>query len=261
MKVIVNSTYKENFALKKFIDQLPEQFEKEGILLFSKRNTIKSYSVDNLDPILERVVVKRYKFPNLIQRVVYSFFRSSKAERAFYNARRLRNHEIETPLEIAYIEQKKNGLLGYCYFLSSYDDNLPIRDLILNENFDRTLASDFAGFVAKLHEAGILNHDLNSTNVLYHIDDNQYYFSLIDINRIDFYPEGKAIPQKDCFKNLTRFTGRMDLFEYVIRCYLKKRDWDAEDAIPKAINVKKKHDLRWEQRKAILRKLGRIIRR
>jgi hypothetical protein len=256
IKIVISPEYENNITVRKFAEKLPDIFGKEGIVLYSERNTIKSFILDESDEVLCNVVVKRYKWPNFIQQIVYSFFRPNKAKRAFYNAEKLRRNNVDTPREIAYIEQWEGGLFKYGFFLSGYNDAPCIcKKLIEQEDFDRVMAKDFADFAIDLHKAGILDNDLNSTNVLYHPKGNHYRFSLIDINRMKFLSEGKSISRIDCLENLTRFTGRMDLFEYVVRCYAEKRNWDIETSVKEAIQIKEKHDRQWKRRKVFLRKL------
>lgn len=255
MKIVISSEYKENEHLMNFVNNILSRFDKEGIILYDKRNVIKEFAIDSSDNILKTAVVKRYKFPNIIQRIVYSFFRATKARRAFNNASELRRRGIDTPREIAYIEQWNRGLFSYGYYISGSDDAPPIRDRMIEpEEFDRTMAANFAAFAARLHEKGILHHDLNSTNVLYHTEGDHYGFSVIDINRMKFFPMGKQPSRKDCFENLTRFTGRMDLFKYVLHHYAKERNWDVESTVKEAVAVKNKHDEAWRRRKEFLRK-------
>lgn len=257
IKITISPDYKKNEVVNDFVCELAHTFEKEGTILYNERNIIKSYVLDNTDIPLNKVVVKRYKSPNLIQRIAYSFFRSSKAERAFNNATELRKREIDTPKEIAHIEQWKNGLFLYGYYISDSDDAPPIREKLIElEDFDQTMARDFAAFVVKLHEKGILHHDLNSTNVLYHPYEGRYKFSVIDINRMDFYSGGNLISKKKRFENLTRFTGRMDLFEFVLRHYAQERGWNVEETVKAAIKQKNRHDEQWRKRKTFLRKLS-----
>jgi len=256
IKIIISPEYENNIALGSFAKELPSIFNKEGDTLYADRNRIKQFVVDESDSILKKVVVKRYKFPNIIQRIVYSFFRQSKAKRAFHNAIKLRGFGIDTPKEIAFLEEWKNGLFAYGYYLSGYNNAPAIRERMNREDFDAVMAEDFARFAAELHKKGILFHDLNSTNVLYHPqNDGHYRFSLIDINRMNFCLGNKEISKKDCFENLTRFTGKMDLFKFVIRCYVKERNWDMDVDINQGIAIKKKHDKHWKQRKAFLRKI------
>lgn len=257
MKIKINPAYKNNRAVCEFIQHLPETFEREGVFLYAGRNVIKSFILNDPDPVLQQLVVKRYKHPNPVQRIVYSFFRDTKAARAFRNATELYRRGIATPLEIAYVEQQKGGLFEYGYYISSYDGAPPISvRLTETAEFDRIMAANFAAFAAELHEKGILHHDLNSTNVLYHPENGHYRFSVIDINRMNFKAEGSCPSPAECLENLTRFTGKMDLFEYVARCYAESRKWPVETTVKKALAVKIRHDRKWGRRKAFLRKFS-----
>ena len=111
------------------------------------------------------------------------------------------------------------------------------------------MAGDFARFVNRLHQKGIIDIDLNSGNVLYQPQaDGHYTFSLIDINRMKFYTGYP--PMKECVENLTRFTGRMDVFELVAREYVKARGME-ESQIQYFMDGKAEHDRRWKTRKSI----------
>lgn len=250
------SLYKDSKPLQRFIKNISVIFENGDVILHNKRNVIKQFNVDPADNILKSIIVKRYKRPSFIQRIIYSFFRRSKSRRAFDNATELRKRGINTPYEIAYIEEWENGLFKYGYYLSASDFAPPIRErLIVQDDFDKLMAQDFAIFAAQLHEKGILHHDLNSTNVLYRQPSNGHYcFSVIDINRVNFLRSEKQISRKDCFENLTRFTGRMDLFIYVLEYYIRIRKWD-KTALQEATDIKIRHDERWRKRKAFFRKL------
>lgn len=256
IKITISDAYKENPTVLRFTQQIHEIFQTQGKILYDERNVIKSYYLTSPTPnrTMNQVVVKRYKRPHLFQRIIYSFFRKSKAKRAFFNARELRNRGIHTPHEIAFVEQKKGLLLDYCYFISESTDDPPIeKELIIPVIFNKNLAKSFANYAEQLHAKGILHHDLNSTNVLYHpTGKDEYAFSVIDINRMKICAEGKYPPLNDCLKNLIKFTWRMDLFEYVIRCYHDTRNLD-EDFVQKAIRVKKAHDRKRKRRKAFLK--------
>ena len=109
MKVIVHPEYRN---LTSFVQYLPVTFDCNGELLYRGRNTVKRYEVGGVC-----VVVKKYKHPNLIQRIAYTFFKKSKTERAYKFAALLREKQIDTPHEVAYIEIKKHGLFttGFLY--------------------------------------------------------------------------------------------------------------------------------------------------
>lgn len=249
-----------------------KNFETEGSVLYSGRNTIKLINIDGKD-----VVVKRFKKPSFFQKIVYTFFRKNKAYRSYYNAIALQGRGVDTPKPIKYIETKKCGLTDYCYYISEYLPLPPMEDWSDRDDWDKDLAVQFARFVAYLHTQGILHHDLNDTNVRYDpslldsletvhyplpIDETSFsnrnyslllkhvpLFTLIDINRMDFYPTGTEVPFKKGLDNLTRFTGRMDLFEFVVREYARVLRLPIEETVEQAIRIKKKHDKNWVRRK------------
>lgn len=227
-----------------------ENFESSGVVLFSGRNVIKSMVVDGQD-----VVVKRFRRPNFFQKIAYTFFCKTKAYKAFHNAKTLIERGFSTPVPIRYIETFRFGLVDYCYFISGHDDDPPIEQLLDRDDWDRELATHFARFVADLHARGVLHHDLNDTNVRYSTD---FRFSLIDINRMKFYPLGQDIPLRECLDNLTRFTGRMDLFEYVVREYSRTRKLDEQQTTRLALDIKTVHDRNWYRRKRFTGALKRL---
>jgi tRNA A-37 threonylcarbamoyl transferase component Bud32 len=254
INIVIAATCKNDLSILHFTEKIHETFDTHGKTLHNERNVIKSYHLQTADRQQE-LIVKRYKRPNLIQRIIYSFFRKSKAERSFLNARELRNRGIETPQEIAFIEQKKHLLLEHCYYISESNYAPPIeKELTLPAEFNKTLAECFADYAAQLHAKGILHHDLNSTNVRYRKTANNHYtFTVIDINRMKIFAEKKYPPLKACLRNLTKFTERMDLFEHVIRCYCNTRNLDPS-LLQKAIRLKKTHDRKRKRRKAFLKK-------
>jgi len=124
-----------------------------------------------------------------------------------------------------------------------------------NSDFNRSLAKSFGRFAAQLHERGILHHDLNSGNVLFDFKDNTYSFSLIDVNRMTFYPFSKKIPLKDCYDNLTRFCGNLPLFQYVLEEYIAFRKLENPTfELQRALGIKILHDKNWDRRKKFTRK-------
>ena len=250
MKIEINPRYEK---MRGFVERIPDVFEQEGRELFRGRNVIKSFVVQ-LDGKEQEVVVKRYKRPNFFQKIAYSFFCSTKACRAYEHAIILQQNGFATPEGYAYIETRRNGLIDYCYFISDVDNSHPISEQLNDrQDFNKPMAADYAHFVARLHQKGIIDIDLNSGNVLYQPQaDGHYTFSLIDTNRMKFF-QGYP-PMKECVENLTRFTGRMEVFEYVAREYVKARSLD-EAVVREMVEAKKIHDWKWEHRKGITHQL------
>ena len=246
--VVIHPDYHD---LADFITRLPGHFDSDGELLYDHRNQIKRYEIgDHL------VVAKRYRRPRAIQKIVYSFFRKSKAERAYYNGLELCRRGFSTPFSIAYIEEKRRCLLEDSYYICENDDTPPIADLIVGASaIDPQLPKDLGVFFSQLHRRGILHHDLNDTNILCHeVIGGHYDFSLIDNNRMRFYPDGTLPPKEARMENITRFTGDMDLFRKVAEAYCDAMGY-SEEMLEEMIAAKKRHDYRWDRKKELLARL------
>ena len=118
MKIVIHPDFMQTAD---FIKQLPQHFAQEGELLYEGRNEVRRYRVKN-----EWLVVKKYKQPNIIQRIVYTFFKKSKTERAYLFAGMLRKRGFDTPHEVAYIEKKRGGLFLDGYFISTQCNYPPL---------------------------------------------------------------------------------------------------------------------------------------
>ena len=103
MKITVNPAIRH---VQPFIERLPEVFHVSGEVLHDGRNQIRAFDIGG-----ERLVVKRYKRPNVFNRFMYSFFRKNKACRAYEHALRLRGMGFDTPEPVAWSEYRKGGLI------------------------------------------------------------------------------------------------------------------------------------------------------
>lgn len=219
MKLIINPEFN---SYSSFIESIPSIFDREGETIYKARNEIKIFSINGV--IFN---VKSYKVPILINRIAYTFFRATKAKRAYEYALRLLSLDILTPTPVAYIEEKQNGLLSHAYFISLHtpmEGNLRLFGLP-NNSFEETkdLAIAFAQYTAHLHEKRVLHIDYSPGNILYEKrDDGSYNFSLIDINRMKFCDVDM---QTGC-ANFARMWGSDQFFETIAYAYAKERGWD-----------------------------------
>lgn len=219
-KIIVHKDFSH---LEKFISSLPDSFSGRGEKLHDGRNKVKRFRIGR-----EWIVVKKFKRPNIAQKIIYTFFKSSKAERAYLFAEKLRNLGINTPHEIGYIEIKRNCLLDESYFISTQCSYAALSQILDGADFSREAADALAGYLVELHGKGVLHGDLNLTNILYRIEDGKYEFTLIDTNRSTF----KESPgMKECLENLKRLTHDREMMKYIISAYAQVRGWDKEAAV------------------------------
>lgn len=206
--------------LSDFIGQLPAIFSHEGELIYDKRNKVRRFIYKN-----EHLIVKKFKRPHLIQRIVYTYFKKSKAERAYSYAGVFRQSGIDTPHEIAFIEIKENGFFTESYFVSTECTDTPLMPVLNKVGFDKQIAQELASYLVCLHTKGILHGDLNLNNILYRMENGCCLFTLIDTNRSTFMTEPDM---QTCMNNLKRLTHNKELMDYVVRAYATIRQWDPD---------------------------------
>ena len=217
MRITISTRFQ---IAKSYIEQIPLLFEQNGEEIFRKRNVVKRMKT----PYGEWIV-KRYKRPHLFQRFAYTFWRKSKALRAFLFASRLRELDVTTPEEVACIEIFKNGLFYEGYFISLPCEWPALSDKMVweREEFDHRLADAVASFFFVLHQKGILHGDLNLDNILCKEQENGVVdFSLIDTNRTRFVSNP---PQAMCLSNLVRVSHHRKLLRYIVSSYARLRGW------------------------------------
>ena len=168
--------------LKNYLEEIPGRFDSRGILLHSYRNIIREDTAIGV-----RLVIKSFKRIYLPNKIRYSYFYPSKAQRAYDNANVLLKNGFDTPRPIAYIEIRVNGLIDEMFFVSEFTDfksfqNIHQDPLIMTP----TLLKAFAAFTFRLHQNKIYHVDYNLGNILTNLDHGEYKFSLIDNNRMKF---------------------------------------------------------------------------
>jgi tRNA A-37 threonylcarbamoyl transferase component Bud32 len=229
MKIVVDKKYT---FLGDVIASLPRLMDEgQGETVYDSRNRVVHFSHNGLS-----LMVKRFKRVNAIQKVVYSFFRKTKAERAFLFAEEFAKRGIDTPQRVAYIEEKHAGLFDTGYFVSieaqGTETSLLLREV---QDYPKDLAEAVAQQVVFMHSKGILHGDLNLSNFLCTEQNGHYHFCMIDINRSHFR---EGLPtDEECLKNLVRITHRRDLYDYIVRSYARQRGWDETQTATRALQL------------------------
>ena len=244
-KSIINPKY---VSLAKFVNELPQKFDKEGMLIYDSRNQVRVFKVDG-----EKIVVKRFHRPLFTQRFDYTFVRPSKAKRAYTYAHRLRELHINTPEPIACVEGYHWGLYKEGYVVSAYCGDPDAR--ILREEWEEhdALFKALAHFLVDMHEKGFMHGDTNLSNFLYREDPQSptgYCITTIDINRSKFVEN----PTREvCIRNLMRLTHVRPALEKIVGLYAELRGWNVEWAkllvIQKLEAFEKRRELKHKMRK------------
>ena len=168
-----------------FLVNIQKYFQSENnIVLFDKRNIIKIVEFEN-----KKYVVKSFKIPHFINKIVYKFFRASKAKRSYDNSVKLEELNINTPKPIGYIEFSSFVFFKDSYYISEFFDyDFEIRAVFKDENFkDRTnILKKFIEFTYDVHNKGVYHIDYSPGNILVKKIDDEYQFFIIDVNRMKF---------------------------------------------------------------------------
>lgn len=229
--ILVENPRQKQFA--DFVKSIPARFDQEGIVIYKKRNEIRVFEVDGV-----RLNVKKYKVPFILNRMIYTFIRSSKAARSFRYALKLSEKGIHTPEPIAYILIKRGGLLYESYFISMQlegyrtmyefgEGGIAGREPILDA---------LAIFTAGLHEKGVYHKDYSPGNILFKAENDLIDFYIVDINRMQFGPVSIA---KGC-KNFARLWGQEPLFRLLAERYAQERKSDPDDCIKRVLQARER---------------------
>ena len=203
-----------NTSFYDFILNIKKYFNDEkNKILFNQRNIIKLISYKE-----KKYVIKSFKIPHLLNKLVYKFIRASKAKRSYLNSIKLIELNINTPKPIGYVEYSSILLFKDSYYISEFFPyDFEIRDVLSSNKFEnRNIILDrFVEFSYDLHNKGVYHIDYSPGNVLIKKEDNEYIYSIIDVNRMKFI----NFTNKLRMKNLSRFSTSKDDLEYISKKY------------------------------------------
>jgi tRNA A-37 threonylcarbamoyl transferase component Bud32 len=176
--------YRPEYAfLKPSFEAIRSIFHADTHSIHKARNELKIIEMAGV-----KTVVKSFKVPHLLNRIVYTRMRRSKAYKSYHNALRLQELDISTPSPIALIEFFESGLLCESYFISEhFDYDFTIRTPLLEPMEEReAIFTAFAAYTYDLHRKGVWHLDYSPGNILIKRTENGYLFSIVDINRMEF---------------------------------------------------------------------------
>lgn len=177
-------TYSPHYEyLKTSFESIREIFASDNHSIHKARNELKVIEIEGI-----KTVVKSFKIPHLLNRIVYTHFRKGKAHKSYHNALKLQKLGISTPDPIALIEFYESGLLADSYFITEFFDyDFTIRTPLLEPLEDReAIFTAFAAYTYHLHQKGVWHLDYSPGNILIKRTEDSYQFSIVDINRMEF---------------------------------------------------------------------------
>ncbi len=221
-----------NNNFKDFTINIKEYFSNSFNSIHKARNEIKIVDFKN-----KELVIKAFKVPNIINKIIYTFFRDSKAKKSYKNSIKIINY---VPNPISYIEFYKFGLLNDSYFVSeNFKYDFTIREPLLDKNFTdkEKIFKQFAKFTFKLHENDILHLDYSPGNILIKKEGSNYIFKIVDINRMQF----KDLSLEERLKNFAKLWAKDEDLKIIIKEYAKIANKDEQKCINIAFKYSQAH--------------------
>ena len=217
---------------KDFITNIKGYFKNSSHSIHKARNEIKIVEFED-----KELVIKAFKIPHILNKIVYGFFRDSKAKKSYDNSIKIIDF---VPKPIGYIEFKKFGLLFDSYFVSeNFKYDLTIREPLLDIDYlnKEDIFKQFAKFTFDLHQNNILHLDYSPGNILIKKDEDNYIFKIVDINRMQF----RTLSLDERLKNFAKLWAKDEDLKIIIKEYAKLIDEDEQKCIDIALKYSQMH--------------------
>ncbi|MCK9455051.1 MAG: hypothetical protein WCY51_03330 [Sulfurimonas sp.] len=238
-KYALNQNF-ENF--KESLVDIKRYFELSKNSIHKARNEIKTIIFED-----KELVVKSFKIPNIINKIIYTFFKDSKAKKSYDNSMRI----IEfVPKPIGYIEFKRFCLIDESYFVSeNFKYDFTIREPLIDDSFEdkSTVLKAFAKFTLALHENGIFHLDYSPGNILIKRESDNYTFKIVDINRMRF----GSLSLEERLENFAKLWAKNDDLQIIIKEYAKLFNSDEESCVKIALKYSQAHKDRKNRKKRL----------
>ena len=217
-----------DFLLK----EIKSHFQNSSNSIHKARNEIKIINYKDRE-----YVVKSFKIPHLLNKIIYTFFKNSKAQKSYENSIKIVDF---VPKPIGYIEFKKFGLICDSYFVSeNFRYDFTIREPLLDKDFldKKEIFKQFAEFTFDLHQNDILHLDYSPGNILIKKGKDRYIFKIVDINRMQF----KKLSSNERVRNFAKLWAKDEDLSIIIKEYAKLLNEDEKKCIKIALDYSQKH--------------------
>ncbi|MBL4706834.1 MAG: Kdo domain containing protein [Flavobacteriales bacterium] len=228
-KYILNEDFT---SFKDFLLSIASSFTKNTQSIHKARNELKIINYNAIDTI-----VKSFQVPNILRKIIYTFFRDSKAKKSYEYSLKIAEF---TPKPIGYIEFYKNSLIDESYFISEkFDYDFTIREPLVDENFENReeIFQSFARFTYALHQNNILHQDYSPGNILIKKEVDDYLFKIVDINRMEF----RELSLDERLKNFNKLWAKDDELKIIVEEYANISNEDKNYCIQTALKYNTNH--------------------
>lgn len=247
-KTFIHQAFQGDAEVRTWVQRLEHDFDLQGEELYRNgRNVLKLHSLASG----QTLVVKQFRLRSAWRRLLALLSRRMKGRKAFEGAMALQQEGFHTPQPVAWVEVRRHGIPHCSFYVSQFTADEPVLPLLERDSPDTAMVEAFADLLAQMHQRGIVHHDTNLSNILYHEEEGHYVLSLIDTNRIGYTP-GRPCPlwgRGSGKADLMRFTGRLHLFLDVAYRYAQRRGLPAEPFVRRLTVAKIRHDANWTRRK------------
>ncbi|WP_068598842.1 Kdo domain containing protein [Vaginella massiliensis] len=253
-KIVLNTAAETN---RNVIENAIDDFaNNRDYLAKGSRNSIKKIRLKNG----EICTIKAFKIPNFFNKIIYRFFRDSKAKRSFDYANLLIEKGFKTPTPIAYAENR-TGLffLDAYYFCAFLDNDFTYREVVHTPNFPdfENVLRQFTQFTFALHQAGIefLDHSPGNTLIVDH-KNGTYDFYLVDLNRMKFH-DSMTLEQR--INNFVRLTPHRESVEIMAKEYARLMQLPEEEIVEKMWAGTEKFQEKFHKKQARKKRLKKLF--
>ena len=216
---------------------------REAVVIYRGRNVVAKLPAEGIN-------IKSYKVPDSIKGFIYGHLRMPKAQRAYENGQKLKSLGISTPEPLGMALNLEGGQLRQSFYVSRQLEGWSEMRGAEKLDFFAELSAALAGFILDMHRKGVFMKDLTPGNVLFRRHGDEFEFTLVDINRMEF----DITDRKTLLSNLGLIFDTEDGIARLARDYARLSGDDA-DALEE--QCRRQYRARWRYlgRKKRLKKL------
>ena len=246
VKIVLNPQFEH---LRQYIEGIPIKMDSRGDVMESGRNLIKQDRVNGV-----HLVIKQYRRIYLPNKIRYSYFYPSKAQRAYDYGQILIENGFHTPSPIAYIEVRENTLIQSSYFVCEYTGLTTLTAVVQGKVVPPPgLMVELARFTYRMHLKHLYHIDYSVGNILYEVRDGRIDFALIDNNRMKFGP----VSFQEGIKNLVRLGLPVSELTLLAEEYTRLRNVNVYVGLERFFRYKRADVMRRENKHKLKKFFGR----